>query len=45
MYSADFEYADWLMYFTIAIYFIAFVIGLATIIRILFIEPSAKKKY
>lgn len=44
MYSADFEYSGWLLYFTIAIYFTAFVIGLAAIIKILFVESSDKKK-
>ncbi|WFN36625.1 AarF/UbiB family protein [Methanomicrobium antiquum] len=45
MYSADFEYSGWLLYFTIAIYFTAFVIGLAAIIKILFVDSSDKKKY
>lgn len=44
MYSADFEYSGWLLYFTVAIYFTAFVIGLAAIIKILFVESSDKKK-
>ncbi len=44
MYSADFEYSAWLMYFTVAIYFAAFAIGLATIIKVLFISPSIKKR-
>lgn len=45
MYSADFEYSGWLLYFTVAIYFTAFVIGLAAIIKILFVDSSDKKKY
>ncbi|MBN2733385.1 MAG: AarF/ABC1/UbiB kinase family protein [Methanomicrobiaceae archaeon] len=45
MYSADFEYAGWLMYFTIIIYLGAFLIGLATLARVLFFDPAAKKKH
>ncbi|MBP2133333.1 ubiquinone biosynthesis protein [Methanomicrobium sp. W14] len=44
MYSADFEYSNWLMYFTVAVYCAAFVIAIVTIVRVLFFEPSARKK-
>ena len=45
MYSADFEFSCWIMYFTLIIYVSAFLIGIATLVRVLFFDPAKKKKY
>ncbi|WOF17197.1 AarF/ABC1/UbiB kinase family protein [Methanoplanus sp. FWC-SCC4] len=45
MFSADIEYAQWLIYLTVVIYVAAFSIGLGTLIKIVYIDDKKKKKY